>query len=241
MRQYQKAKLSYRIMLDTEKQLRDGVNAEVEFAYNNYAEANEKYISAAESVDLAEEALRLVSRAWDGRGQPTLLTELVLSELGFQTVEEMITRIYEGQLDCYPGDFDQRRVLSLVPLVFEAAELGDRVARDLLVRVGTEVGTTANAVIKRLGLETTDVQVVLGGGVFRGPGSLLLDTVTESIHQVAPRATIVLPQFEPVVGAVLLALEALGIEIDEAVYANLRSSLASVPAPARGPQTTGPG
>ena len=183
--------------------------------------------------DIAREVIRLICRAWDGRGQPTVLTEMGLAALELPSVEELISQLYQSQLvlseaegfDYYPGQFDQRRLLALVPLVFEAAYEGDQVAQDLLVRVGTEVGITANAVIRRLGLETTDVEVVLGGSVFKGKGPLLIDTVTQVVHRVAPQATIVLPEFEPVVGAVFLALEGLGVEVNEAVYANVRASL----------------
>jgi N-acetylglucosamine kinase-like BadF-type ATPase len=183
--------------------------------------------------DIAQEVIRLVCRAWDGRGQPTVLTEMVLTALGLPSVEELISQLYQSQLvlsqaegfDYYPGQFDQRRLLALVPLVFEAAYEGDQVAQDLLVRVGTEVGITANAIIKRLELETTDVEVVLGGSVFKGQGPLLVDTVTQVVHRVAPRATIVLPEFEPVVGAVFLALESLGVEVNDAIYAKVRTSL----------------
>jgi len=175
--------------------------------------------------DIAQEVIRLICRDWDGRGQPTVLTEMVLAALGLPSVEELIAQLYQSQFDYYPGHFDQRRLLALVPLVFEAAYGGDQVAQDLVVRVGTEVGTTANAIIQRLGLETTDVEVVLGGSVFKGKGPLLVDTVTQVVHRVAPQATIVLPEFEPVVGAVFLALETLGVEVNEAVYANVRASL----------------
>jgi len=176
-------------------------------------------------ADIAQEAIRLICRAWDGRGQPTALTEMALTALGFPSVEELISQLYQSQFDYYPGQFDQRQLLSLVPLVFEAAYAGDQVAQDLLVRVGTEVGITANAIIKRLGLENTDVEVVLGGSVFKGKGPLLVDTVTQVVHRVAPRAAIVLPEFEPVVGAVFLALEGLGVEVNQAIYANVRASL----------------
>jgi N-acetylglucosamine kinase-like BadF-type ATPase len=175
--------------------------------------------------DIAQEVIRLICRAWDGRGQPTVLTEMVLSALGLPSVEELIAQLYQSQFDYYPGQFDQRRLLALVPLVFEAAYEGDQVAQGLLIRVGTEAGTTANAIIKRLGLETTDVEVVLGGSVFKGKGPLLVDTVTQMVHKVAPQATIVLPEFEAVVGAVFLALESLGVEVNKAVYANVRASL----------------
>jgi N-acetylglucosamine kinase-like BadF-type ATPase len=175
--------------------------------------------------DIAQEVIRLISRAWDGRGQPTALTEMVLTALGLPSVEDLIAQLYQSQCDTYPGQFDQRRLLDLVPLVFEAAVGGDQVAQDLLVRVGTEVGTTANAIIRRLGLEDTDVEVVLGGSVFKGQGPLLLDTVTEVVHRVAPRAAIVLPAFEPVVGAVFLAMENLGRQVTKSVHANVRASL----------------
>ena len=174
--------------------------------------------------DIAQEVVRLVCRAWDGRGQPTVLTEMVLSALGFASVEELIDQLYQAQFDYYPGQSDLRRLLTLVPLVFEAANAGDQVAQDLLLRLGAEVGITANAIIKRLGLETGDVEVVLGGSVFKGEGPLLLDTVIQEVHRVAPQAHLVLPEFEPVVGAVFLALESLGVEVDEAVYANVRAS-----------------
>ena len=183
--------------------------------------------------DIAQEVIRLICRAWDGRGQPTVLTDMVLTSLGLPSVEELIAQLYQSQLvlieaegfDYYPGQFDQRCLLALVPLVFEAAYGGDKVAQDLLVRVGTEVGITANAIIRRLGLETTDVEVVLGGSVFKGKGPLLVDTVIQVVHRVAPQATIVLPEFEPVVGAVFLALESLGVKVNGAVYANVRASL----------------
>ena len=110
-------------------------------------------------------------------------------------------------------------------MLFEAAAAGDNVARGLVARVGEEVGTTAAALIKRLELQETDVEVVLGGSVFRGRGSLLLETVRTTIRQSAPRARVVLPEFHPVVGAVLQALRNLGIDVDDRIRGNLRASL----------------
>lgn len=175
--------------------------------------------------DIALETVRLVCRAWDGRGRPTALTQKVLSHLGFPSVEALIAEMYRSQIPHYEGGFDPQRLLGLVPLVFEAALEGDEVAQDLVVRVGREVGLAVSAVIRHLGLMETDVEVVLAGGVFRGVGPLLIDTVTQVVHRAAPRARLVLPEFEPVVGAILLGLESLGVTVDEAVYASLRDSL----------------
>lgn len=170
---------------------------------------------------LSQEMIRLVMRAWDGRGEPTLLTDLVLGALSVASIDELLTMLYHEQ-------FEQQQLLDLVPLLFDAAERDDHVAQELIVRMGTEVAITANAIILRLSLTKDDVEVVLGGSVFKGRGTLLLDTITRLVHEEAPKARIVRPRHEPVVGAVLLALEAIGISIDKAVYQELEESLFSV-------------
>lgn len=170
---------------------------------------------------LSEEMIRAVMRAWDGRGNPTMLTELVLGALSAGSVEQLLSMLYHEQID-------PQRLLDLVPLLFDAAESGDQVARELIVRMGTEVAVSANALICRLALTKEDVEVVLGGSIFKGRGDLLLDTVTRLIHEVAPEARIVRPRHEPVVGAVLLALEAIGVITDEALNQVLDESLRSM-------------
>lgn len=167
---------------------------------------------------LSQEMIRLVMRAWDGRGKPTLLTDLVLGALSGDSVEKLLSMLYHEQID-------SRDLLDLVPLLFEASDAGDEVAQDLVVRMGTEVAVSANALIRRLSLAEEDVEVVLGGSVFKGKGDLLLDTITGLVHKEAPRAHIVKPRHEPVVGAVLLALEAVGVVVDEALYQLLEDSL----------------
>jgi len=64
-KQYQKARLDYKIALDGEKQVQDGVSAEAEMAYHKFGEARQKYGSARESIALAEEALRLASLMYE--------------------------------------------------------------------------------------------------------------------------------------------------------------------------------
>ncbi|MEN3010746.1 MAG: BadF/BadG/BcrA/BcrD ATPase family protein [Candidatus Bipolaricaulaceae bacterium] len=167
---------------------------------------------------LAQEAVRHVARAWDGRGDPTLLTPLVLQALGLTSVEELIVSLYHGRVE-------ESKLLGLVPQIFEAAYAGDRVAQQLLVQLGEEVGCTAGASIRRLGLEQTDVEVVLAGGVFKGKGPLLWDTITQVVHRTAPRAQIVRPPFAPVVGAVLLALEEIRGFLEPEIRENLERSL----------------
>lgn len=170
---------------------------------------------------LSQEMIRLVMRAWDGRGRITLLTGMVLGALSVNSVENLLTMLYHEQIN-------SRELLDLVPLLFDAAEAGDEAAKDLVVRMGIEVAVTANAIIRRLSITEEDVEVVLGGSVFKGRGNLMLNTITRLIHEEAPKAHIVKPHYEPVVGAVLLAMEAAGVLIGEDHYQLLEHTLISV-------------
>ncbi len=67
------------------------------------------------------------------------------------------------------------------------------------------------------------------GGVFR-IGEPVLGSFRETILAAAPRALVVQPRFEPVVGAVLLALHEIGAEIDAAVLAAIEGSAGAFPA-----------
>lgn len=168
---------------------------------------------------LAMEVLRLAHRSYDGRGDASLLEERVPAVLGISSFEELPARIRNETIDW------EAACAELPPLLFEAAAAGDEVARGLVARAGEEVGKTAAALIERLGLRGTDVEVVLGGSVFRGEGSLLLEAVRTTIRQSAPRARIVLPEFQPVVGAVFQAMRDLGIDVDDRIRRNMRTSL----------------
>ncbi len=130
----------------------------------------------------------------------------------------MISELYHGRIA-------ERKLLEVVPCVFEAANRGDAVAQELVIRLGKEVGTTASAIIKKLSLEEADVEVILAGGVFRGKGPLLLDTVVQTVHRTAPQARVVRPKFAPVVGAVLMALETVAGPLTPEVLENLEKSL----------------
>ncbi len=63
--QYQQARLDLRKMYDSEKQVYDGIAAEAEVVYNKFQEARQKYLSARQTVELAQEALRLANLMYD--------------------------------------------------------------------------------------------------------------------------------------------------------------------------------
>ena len=75
--------------------------------------------------------------------------------------------------------------------------------------------------LRRMGMEKEPVDVILSGSVFKCRAPMLYRSVRSTILAAAPRARIVESALEPVVGAVLLALDELGAGDADAVYARL--------------------
>ncbi len=146
-----------------------------------------------------------------------MLQDMVLQALDISDVDNLIERLYYGQVE-------RSRILHLAPLVFRAANAGDKVARELIERQGLEVAVTATALLRRLGLLGMPADVVVGGSIFRGEGSLLADTVRARLSETAPLAHIVRLDVEPVVGALFCGMDLLQIRVDEAVRRRARDS-----------------
>ena len=114
VRQYQQARLDRGIMLDTEKQVFDGVAAQVEVAYNKLLEANEKYISAKETINLATEALRLANLMYD-EGANTQL-DVLNSQLALTRARlNFVSSLYDYQVARY----ELRKVTGLLEGILE--------------------------------------------------------------------------------------------------------------------------
>ena len=166
------------------------------------------YQTEGGASDIAWQAFVAVLRGEDGRGQPTLLTRLVLDRLGFPSVEAMLRARVAHQIP-HPA------ILSLCPRVFEAAVQGDEVACAIIEKQGLIMAEYATALIRRFDMQKIVFDVVLAGSVFKGRGPLLVDTITQAVHRVTPLPNIVRAKFEPAVGSLLLAYDRLGIPVTE--------------------------
>ncbi len=172
------------------------------------------YVLYGVAGDVAREAIHAVLREEDGRGAPTALTGIVLDKLGYPTAEALLRAMIAERPD-------RGQVYSLCPLVFEAADAGDDVAAEIIVKQGLALAEYSTAAIRRFGMQNLEFDVVLSGSLFKGQGTLLIDTITQAVHRVAPHTRIVRAQFEPAVGGVLLAYDGLGITVTDEMYDNL--------------------
>jgi N-acetylglucosamine kinase-like BadF-type ATPase len=157
-------------------------------------------------------------RARDGRGPATLLATSVPEHYGLRRPEDVAVAVHQGVVR-----HDELHLLA--PLVFAAAAAGDTVAMGIMAAFGDEVVLMANALIRRLHLTRTDVEVVLGGGTLQTGDTALLARIAAGIATRAPRAQVIVLEVPPVYGAVVEALRRSGA--DETALLRVRETLAS--------------
>ena len=122
-------------------------------------------------------------------------------------------------------------VASLCPVVVEVARQGDHTAIQILKEAGIELGRLAVAVIKRLGMEQETFAIVPYGGVFNA-GDLIMNSFTDTCLAVAPHAVIASLRFGPEVGAALIALNEIGVEINQKIIRAVEITSQNLPASA---------
>jgi N-acetylglucosamine kinase-like BadF-type ATPase len=154
--------------------------------------------------DLAQAALHAVARAYTGRGPATALSNRLVRLVGAADVADLLEGVSRWRYNLFP------LVADVVRALMEEADGGDGPAREIVLRAGRELGGGAVVVIRRLGMEDEEFDLVLAGGLFRSASPLLLDTLRGTVQAVAPGARPVRLDVPPVVGGVLLAMDAVG-------------------------------
>jgi N-acetylglucosamine kinase-like BadF-type ATPase len=152
------------------------------------------------------------------------MEELVAARFEMDRAIDVTMAIYDGRIA-------ERRMDQLAPDVVTAAAAGDAVAVRIMETLADEVASWATAAIRRAGMSELEVPVVLAGGVARGADPLLTRLVTERVRAVAPAAKIGVLHAPPVLGAALLALDAVAPG-DHAATDRARSALSSADLPA---------
>jgi N-acetylglucosamine kinase-like BadF-type ATPase len=163
------------------------------------------------ATDVAEEAVHAVADAWTGRGPATSLSELLPPLAGCGSPVELLQRLSRGAIPLPPA----------APLVLGQAAAGDPACREIVMRAGAALGSSAALVARRLGLDREVFETVMAGGLFRGRSRLLEATLADELHRVAPGAVPVRLACKPVIGAVIEALELAGADTGEQVRERL--------------------
>ncbi len=167
---------------------------------------------------LGEKALWHAARAVDGRGPATSLVEAVPKTFGLADVQAVIEAMHFGRLA-------NAELSALSPAVFRAAREGDAVAGRLVDRQADEIVIFAETTLRKLDLLDRPTPLVLGGGVIGARDARLMAGIERGLAARAPFAHIELVTAAPILGAGLLALEAVGAGRD--ALATARAELSS--------------
>jgi N-acetylglucosamine kinase-like BadF-type ATPase len=147
--------------------------------------------------ELVMKAVHAVAYQWTQRCPPTALSKIFIDLTGARDLLDLIEGIDLGR---YEPD------AAWALAIFQAAYSGDAAAREVIQWSGRELGESACAVIRQLGLQAAEFEVVMAGSLFSG-GELFIDPLRETIWRLAPGAKFVRLEAPPVVGGVLLGME----------------------------------
>lgn len=149
---------------------------------------------------IGRDGLSAIVRAHDGRGKPTLMTELLCYDYDMCSPEDLPRFVYASTT--HADD-----IARYGKLVIQAATKGDEVANEILERAGRELGECVLAVAKKLELTGTEFPVAYVGGAFHA-GDLLLGPMRSVLDGEAPGAKLMQPAHTPVEGAAMMAIRA---------------------------------
>ena len=171
--------------------------------------------------ELGVRTLQAVYRAELGIDEPTVLTERVLAATGEPDVPSLLHHASGREIH------DRRDPAALAALLLDAADDGDPAAEAIVVEHGRDLGRTALAAARQVGIDPiTPFALALTGGVMRHPSVRLREAILGTVRDAAPGVVVVATRLEPVAGAVLLAFDAAGLDTGEVVRDRIASGLA---------------
>jgi N-acetylglucosamine kinase-like BadF-type ATPase len=163
----------------------------------------------AGSRHLARAGLRAIYNHALGMAPPTVLTERALALFGASDALGLLHAFTRR------GGMAEEESDRLTPVLLDAADEGDAVAREIVAESGAVLGRQGRACAARVDLPLEGARVVLAGGVFSHPTTRLADATMAQL----PGAVAVRQPVPPVAGALLLALDRVGVHVDAATVA----------------------
>lgn len=141
---------------------------------------------------IGRKALNAVSKSSDGRGEETLISELLNSKMNSGSANAIINKVYNEKLD----------VASVAKIVIEAAEEGDLIAEDILDEEADELVLHIRSLIEKF--RTNILSVAFSGSLIDNE-NFYSDLLKRKIKSTLPNVKITQAVLSPIGGAILFA------------------------------------
>lgn len=145
--------------------------------------------------DIGLQTLKSAIYAWDGRGPQTAILKLLLEDWDMSDLWMLVERLTRSP------DYKQM-IASASHITAKAAGQGDPIALEIYERAAHAISAQVLTVIAKNG-GSWEGPVVVSGGAWKGSGHMF-EVFCKDIRSVYPKAQIIYPIFEPVVGCAIL-------------------------------------
>ena len=136
------------------------------------------------------------------RGPKTVLSEMFINLTAAKNLDNLIEGIDMERYQPHPA----WPLCFLKPLIWQSH------CGEVITWLANELGESACGVIRQLGIEREEFEIVMAGSVFDGGnGNLYIEPLRQTIHELAPKAKMVKLGTPPVVGGVILAMQKVGL------------------------------
>lgn len=149
--------------------------------------------------EIGIKALRALMRAYDGRGESTLLSKTILENLNIKDVSELIKWAYSYS-------FSKDRIAAITKTVCKTAEMGDRISIEILEEEADEAIISVKTVVNKLGLADKEFDLIFVGNVFKCE-KYFKNILDKELKDRFKKININPLTKKPVEGAIKLALE----------------------------------
>lgn len=182
-----------------------------QFVYGDYMEDAMQGGSA-----LAQRAIRKVFDAQMGLCGSTALTDLFLRYAGVDTVDRLLHAYMTKE-----GFSEEIRFL--MPDIIRIAGEHDQETCHMLDEFAARTVDFIFAGFRKMDISPKQEKIVLAGSVLKGADNYLTGRILEKIKEREPEASVVMAEYEPVVGACVMGLRALQI-YGETIEQNIDAS-----------------
>ncbi len=161
------------------------------------------------AYNIAGYACSAAVRSEDGRDYPSVLGKLFIEEFKVGAIEDLSNIGLTAD-----------NVEKMIRTLFKAAEMGDGKALEITWMLVKEILNLMKEFHHALFNPTEEVKLVLEGSVFKAKHAPLIKMVELAVHQ-KYKTKIVIPEWDPVLGALFFAMEKSGLILEKQVTSTI--------------------